>query len=147
TEHKIEVLGNGQQWVAFGEHPIAKAPYRWTHGEPGTDFARDDLPSARLADIERFLDAAAELLIDQHGFTLVTGLAQTNGAGPHEPSDEPLAPPSRVAAALAVIPNDDLAWDDWTRIGMAVWRATNGSAEGFDAFDKWSKKSRKYDAT
>jgi Primase C terminal 2 (PriCT-2) len=50
-----------------------------------------------------------------------------------------------VAAALAVIPNDN-GWETWNRIGMATWRATGGNAEGFAAFDTWSRKSKKYDA-
>lgn len=52
-----------------------------------------------------------------------------------------------VAAALQVIPNDDEDYDSWVRIGMAVWAATAGSEEGFDAWDKWSEKSGKYCAT
>lgn len=48
-----------------------------------------------------------------------------------------------VVAALAVIPNADLAWDGWNRIGMATWLASLG--QGFAAFDGWSQKSRKYD--
>ncbi len=49
-----------------------------------------------------------------------------------------------VAAALAAIPNENLEWADWNRIGMAAWRATEG--RGFAAFDAWSQKSPKYDA-
>jgi hypothetical protein len=143
----IEVLGDGQQWVTHGIHPDTKAPYRWTHGEPGKDFAREDLPYCRAAEVEQYLDAAATLLIDQHGLTLVTSPSEANGGGgPHEPSAEPLAPSSRVAAAVRVIPNADLDWDEWNRVGMAIWAATNGSAEGFEIFDRWSQKSRKYDA-
>jgi hypothetical protein len=50
----------------------------------------------------------------------------------------------RIAAALEEIPNDNVSWSDWNRIAMATFRATNGS--GFDAFDKWSSKSSKYDS-
>lgn len=49
-----------------------------------------------------------------------------------------------VASALAAIPNADLAWNQWNRIGMAAWRASSGHA--FAAFDAWSQKSPKYDA-
>jgi putative DNA primase/helicase len=45
-----------------------------------------------------------------------------------------------------VIPNDDLGWDDWNNVAMAIWRATAGSAAGFEAFDQWSRKSKKYSA-
>ena len=46
-----------------------------------------------------------------------------------------------IAAALAVIPNDDLPWDKWNRIALAC-QAAGGT---FAAFDAWSRKSSKYD--
>jgi hypothetical protein len=144
TRHKIEILADGQQWVTSGTHPDTHAPYRWINGEPGRDFAREDLPYVRREDIERFLDDAVTLLDEQHGFTLVTGMTDANGRA-HE-AGEPLAAKSRVEAAVRVIPNGDVEWDDWNRIGMAIWAATNGSAEGFEIFDAWSQKSRKYNA-
>jgi RecA-family ATPase len=58
-------------------------------------------------------------------------------------SGEPAADPLDVAAALAVIGNPDLHWDEWNRVGMATWRATEGA--GFAIFDAWSHKSSKYD--
>jgi hypothetical protein len=60
--------------------------------------------------------------------------------------DTPHADPKRVAAAMAVIPNPDLGWEDWKKSGMAIWRATGGSAEGLAIFDEWSQKSQKYNA-
>lgn len=59
----------------------------------------------------------------------------------------PPADPKVVAAALAVIPNGaEVSWGDWNRIGMATFRATSGSADGFRAFDAWSAKWPHYDA-
>ena len=64
----------------------------------------------------------------------------------HVPNSSREADPQLVAAALAVIPNSDLPWDDWKRIAMAIWVATGGSDHGFELFDEWSRKSRKYDS-
>ena len=50
-----------------------------------------------------------------------------------------------VIAALGKIPNEDVGWDDWSRIGMAVWGATGGSEDGYEAFREWSAKSGKHD--
>jgi hypothetical protein len=61
--------------------------------------------------------------------------------------DTPEADPERVAAAMAVVPNPDLGWEDWKKFGMAIWRATGGAAEGFTIFDDWSQKSEKYNDT
>ena len=89
-------------------------------------------------------DVAADLLL----------LAQP--AAPRSPDGMPsaaLAPapnpdaaglPEDIAAALAVIPNADVSWDDWSRVGMTTWRASGGSAEGLSAWKAWSAKSSKH---
>jgi Protein of unknown function (DUF3987)/Primase C terminal 2 (PriCT-2) len=50
----------------------------------------------------------------------------------------------RLFDAIAHIPNADLHWNDWTRIGMAIFSETNGSAAGYAAFLGWSAKSAKF---
>jgi hypothetical protein len=67
-------------------------------------------------------------------------------AGARTPGDNPQADPAMLAAAVAVIPNDDIDWENWNKRGMALWRATNGSDEGFAIFDGYSQKSGKYNA-
>ena len=53
---------------------------------------------------------------------------------------------NKLATALAIIPNDGigLGWEEWNRIGMALWRATDG--DGFQLFDDFSRRSDKYGA-
>ncbi len=41
---KVEVLGSGQQFVAFGRHPDTGADYSWVTGDSPLDVPRDDLP-------------------------------------------------------------------------------------------------------
>jgi hypothetical protein len=61
-------------------------------------------------------------------------------------NDDLEADPELIAAALEYIPNNDEQWGEWNRVAMAAWRATNGSPVAFAAFEKWSRKSRKYNA-
>jgi AAA domain/Bifunctional DNA primase/polymerase, N-terminal/Primase C terminal 2 (PriCT-2) len=49
-----------------------------------------------------------------------------------------------VTAAVRILPNHDCNWEKWNNTGMAIYRATNGSDAGFKAFDRWSRKSKKY---
>jgi len=140
----IEILGDGQHYVVDGEHPVTRKPYRW-HGSEFADIKRDTLPYVRREDVERFLEAATKLLVEEFGYTLLNEQQATNGGDPHETGDEPQAEAARIAAALNVIPNT-MDWDGWNAIGMATWRATGGSAEGLAAFDAFSKRSPKYDA-
>jgi hypothetical protein len=51
-----------------------------------------------------------------------------------------------IEAALMAIPNDaSVNWEEWNRIGMAVFAATCGSAAGLAMFDRWSQKYPGYD--
>jgi hypothetical protein len=50
-----------------------------------------------------------------------------------------------VVAALEILPNDDLHWDDWMTIGLATVNASGGSEEGWAAFEKWSAKSGRHE--
>jgi hypothetical protein len=88
----------------------------------------------------RYLDQCDEL--DKIAIGKPNGAANSQAHAPGEPE----APIEDVASAVEMIPNDNLSWDEWNRIGMATWRATGGSAEGFVAFDRWSAKCpQKYD--
>jgi hypothetical protein len=52
---------------------------------------------------------------------------------------------AELAEMLSHVPNNDLDYDEWIKIGMALHHATGGSA--FDLWDKWSQQSKKYDDT
>ena len=53
---------------------------------------------------------------------------------------------AQLRELMSSIPNDDATdWEEWNRIGMAIYAATNGSGFGFWLFDGWSQKHYKYD--
>ena len=142
TEHscKIEVLGRGQQFVAFGRHPSG-ADLEWYPDGPGV-LQYDELPEVTEDDIQAFLEACAPI-ID------APVPSRPNGHD-HEhdhASADPQANSLRIAAALAEIPNyGPTDWESWNRVGMAVWRATAGSSAGWEAFNAWSKRNQAYNA-
>jgi Primase C terminal 2 (PriCT-2)/Bifunctional DNA primase/polymerase, N-terminal len=49
-----------------------------------------------------------------------------------------------LAEVVHAIPND-CSWEDWNRIGLAIFAASGGSGQGGVIFDDWSEKSSKYD--
>jgi hypothetical protein len=104
-------------------------PIRW----PGSWHRKGE---PRLCRLEA-LNPAAEIDLD-HALAALAKAAETANLKvdntQHIPG-EPQADIGRVTAALTVIPNDNLHWNDWNRVGMATWRATAGSDEGFKAFD------------
>jgi hypothetical protein len=79
---------------------------------------------------------------------LVTQKVNGKGEGEHNVDATPgeaQADPQRIALALETIPNEDVGWEQWNRVGMATFVATGRSEEGFEAFSSWSAKSRKHD--
>jgi hypothetical protein len=79
SEHKIEVLANGQQIVVQGIHPNTRRPYSWFGGEPGP-VERDELPRVCEADMRSFLNDAVRVLREQYDFKIALQTAVTNTA-------------------------------------------------------------------
>jgi hypothetical protein len=67
------------------------------------------------------------------------GRKSANGSAPVSNPD-PQRSIAAIRAALVIIPNPEKDWDEWNRIGMAVWRASGGSGAGLDAWSEWSAK-------
>lgn len=55
-------------------------------------------------------------------------------------------PPVSLSLLSAVLGHlsADCAYDDWIRIGAAIFHETGGGEEGLDVFDRWSATGDKY---
>jgi putative DNA primase/helicase len=141
---QVEILGAGNQFVAYGLHPDTGTEYEW-HGGGLDSVAASDLPRAKLADLQAFLDLAEDL-IRRHG-----GIETTKPGKPKEAASKPLrarassaavgtewpAPSlDDVAQALRRVPNSGLDWAHWHSIGAAIYDAL-GEA-GRPLFLDWS---------
>lgn len=137
---KIEFLGDGQMFVAFGIHPDTGRPYEWHGGEPG-QVKREDLPDVTEAEAEALIDEITQMLCGDFGYADLNGRRITDGGAPRL-NNMPPADPEEVRAALSVVPADD--YDVWLHVGSALHREFGD--DGFETWDEWSKKSAKYDA-
>ena len=131
-----EIVGADKTAVAL-VHPL-----RWA----GSWHRKTDTPRlVRLKarpDSEIELGEALERLREAHAASVSP---KGNGHDRDEEGRDLTAPLSKLAAAMAVIPNDETtSWDTWNRMGMALWMASSG--QGFAIFDAWSLKHTKYDA-
>jgi hypothetical protein len=87
TEHKIEILCDGQQVVVFGIHPETRRPYSWHGGEPG-ETKCEDLPYCNADHAKGFLDAVVALLVAEFGYSAAANRPERkaeggNGQGGH----------------------------------------------------------------
>jgi hypothetical protein len=158
----VEILADGQQFVAFGVHPDTGRPYEW-HRDPDLNIPRALLPPLDRDKAERFIRALAGTL-ERHGATIVTLSGITAPAdvappplpplhsGPH-PAAEFLrkhglrvaAPPSeaeRIGTALDRLPVPD-DYQEWIRIGHALKAALPGE-DGRRLWHHYSARSTLY---
>ena len=149
---RIEVLGEGQQFVAFGTHPDTKRPYTWP-GVMGSllDIRIDSLPQvndSQITDILRHFEEVAEAA----GYTPLTKESELAKNCEYDPTD-PLDQPEhiqdltieRCKKILASI-NPDCSRDEWRNLGMAMHFQFKGSPEALSLWDEWSSKGAKYKA-
>ncbi len=135
--HPLEVLCLGQQFVAYAVHPTTNRPYDWPE-ESLADLDLASLPAITEEQARAFLDEAIALLpqaLRPATFAVPAGVA----GGRHAQQGTPEA----VRAALAFIPNADLDYDSWVRIGLAL-KGAIGEA-GAELFAAWSAQSAKND--
>lgn len=135
TKHAVEILGEGQQFVAFGIHPKTKSPYCWSFGQTPAD---KELTTLTPADIERMrglivelLDSIGALDITIHDGT-ASGQSQFIGAAEHLASD-----PALAVEALLSIPNESLDRETWIGLAHAFKAAVGGGEEHYEAFENW----------
>jgi len=144
--HPIEVLGTGQQFVAYAIHPETSKPYEWPFSAPH-ETPVESLPLVTREQVLEAAEAAYKTLPPQLRKRGLGGKGQVvipdkDAKISYEGLVGTLA---AVEDALRYVPNPDLSWDDWNRIGMAIYCATE--AKGFHIFDEWSRASGKYNQT
>lgn len=144
---KVEILADGQQFVAFAIHPDTGKPYEWHAGSP-LEVSAADLQPLTDADIAEIVEHADQLL------------SQWGTATKAAPAADPLpvrdaivdnsdlsggmehAPPTRLEMLEDLV---DLAeydagdHDSWMRAGAALHHETGGSNEGLDIFIAYSR--------
>jgi hypothetical protein len=134
----IEVLGVGQQFIAYGIHPDTGKPYEWPVSTLA-ELAIDELPAITEAQAREFAKEAYLLIpAELRPKSLGTGL--------RTPKECANLPEQRgtleaVEDALRYIINDDLDYDSWVRVGMAMKGALGD--DGWPLFEAWSATSQK----
>jgi P4 family phage/plasmid primase-like protien len=95
TKVQVEVLGDGQQFVAHGVHPDTRQPYAWPQGAPEA-VALAELPEATEPALRAFLAAAEGVLRAAGGLTAA------------ERQAAPAAAPTAAAEAATPGPRGEL---------------------------------------
>ena len=146
---KLECLGDGQQFVAFGIHPVTKKEYSWGEKSPlnTPTFELPELPSYDIvARVAKEFSESAELF----GFKKTCREdAIREGDHYYDPNDPlcakpPIGVPIEQMYKMLKLIDPDVHRDVWRNIGFAIHHETDGGEQGLQLWDAWSKKGAKY---
>jgi hypothetical protein len=139
----VEVLAEGQQFVASGIHPDTGTKYNWPNDNL-TDYKIVGLPEVSVDAVMKFIQAANELL-SKYGAPkkrLRDGASTASSRNSLNLKDI-TAPIDEIEAAIMHTPNDDVHYDEWVEMAHALKGALGD--KGFDLFCRWSARSTKDD--
>lgn len=150
---KLEVLGDGQQFVALHVHPDTEKPYRWQGKKHVANFSAEDLPvitqDDALAIVEEF-----ERLATEAGWAVKKASANAlakRSSGELDLDDAFITDKSKIEltaeelrSKLDLVPNPD-DYDQWFFCGMALHHQFSGGREGLLMWHEWSSQASNYD--
>ena len=141
----VEVLAEGQQFVASGKHPDTKKNYSWPNDNL-LEIPPSELTEVTAEDINNFIQTCNTALAD-YGSIKSKSLNRNNGSTSKYQfaANEQTTEYDKLLAALTYIDNNDLHYDDWVYVGFGICGAVG--EDGLDLFHRWSKRSDKYDPT
>jgi len=153
-DHKIEILGDGQQWVAYHVHPETGKPYEWWDGLGDAGImgsAQSELPALSRSDAQRVIDAFEVLAATRvaSGAWRAKDVGQRpdirerGGDDPFSVYSEPVGKSEiEVRELLARHPNEEADYDHWFKVLAAVHHELGDAGE--DIARTWSTEAHKH---
>lgn len=144
-QHQLEILGDGQQFVAYAIHPDTNAPYFWTTETTPINTRTEELPRLTLAD-------ARELVTwfdDNVPFEWIEVGAGTQGLPsnplPHQDAFDRYKPPleltdEQIDKTLSYVDPETMDHDGWVQVGMSIHHQFEGGLDGLDRWKAWSSR-------
>ncbi len=149
-KHEIEILGDGQQFVAYGLHKDTGNPYQWVGEQNPTNLHAEDLPLLTPEDVKGLLNYF-EQVAKQEGWKKTSG-GLSGGARSPEAEDDPFAdvesvvdlPADEIRNRLMMVPGAE-DYERWIQVGMALYHQFGGDNEGKSLWHEWSEVADNYD--
>ena len=138
ADSAVEILGEGQQFVASGIHPDTKSLYTWP------EDSIMDIPPTKLTlltpkQVEDFRAQASQLLSNYGDLKGRVSTRKLGGLNLTELDGKV----NEIEAALMHLPNNDEHYDDWVNTLHAIKGAIG--EDGCELAHRWSQRSNKYD--
>lgn len=147
-KNQIEVLGEGQQAVAFHKHPDTGRPYQWPdYEENPLEVRQADLPTLTQEMIDG-LFVYFEKVCDDLGWEIRKA---ARGSAKAINQDNPFLedttavdmPDEEIFNQLMLVPGAD-DYEQWYQVGMALYHQWDGAEVGKQYWHEWSETADNY---
>lgn len=144
NHQQVEILGQGQQFVAYHEHPDTGRDYEWVDLLGGLEYVNAaDLSVVTEAQIDALLAEFMRLVRITPGVEMV-GTADSPICRSTSDDDDLMALSTRTGVAfeeveqrMALLPNDDSDYDTWLHVGQALHHEFSGTPHEDGALTLW----------
>ena len=149
-DHKVEILGAGQQFVAYGIHPETNNPYTWISFDEPLELDASDLPLLDHGTAQEIIEQFG-VICERAGWTRISsslgGKVQRGSEDDFTSYKVPLnVSEDTVISTLEMLPNEDLHYDEWLEVGFALHHQYQGGHRGLELWHEWGQQSSKYSA-
>ncbi|WP_240535918.1 bifunctional DNA primase/polymerase [Candidatus Liberibacter solanacearum] len=144
----LDILGDGQYFVAYNIHPQTKEEYTWT--TPPHSFKAEELPLLSEEDVEHlfefFKESTTPVVRAKKEITPVVKGKNTPVVKGKNNNNRRYTN-REITAFLSCFGEEftNGSHDEWIPVVMAVHHETQGSNEGKELARRWSKRGSTYD--
>lgn len=148
NKHQVEILADGEQFVAFNIHPDTQQNYTWHDNRSPFNVPMRNLPI--------LTEAFAEAVIKEFERAVPKEWVCGSSISPTTAVMNSEARATGLTSIVSFISEDDVArhlsllnaenYDIWCRVGMALHHQFKGSSKGFALWDTWSAGASNYNA-
>lgn len=148
-EHQIEILADGQQFVAYHKHPDTGKPYYWPNeGQNPLEVSTNQLLPITVEQCQALIEFFDGLAFDEQWEVVKKPHQQAAGVDNSNPWVEDTSPVSitddELRSRLMLVPDNE-DYDQWVQIGMALYHQFDGDEIGMEMWDEWSESANNYD--
>jgi hypothetical protein len=159
--HQIEILCDGQQFVAYHTHPDTGKPYVWpaekldkngstvAEGGPLT-IRQNDLIDLTVEQCQAFIDWFEKRAAEESDWKIVKkrrdpGASEVDLDNPFMEDTRPVdITEEDLRGRLMMVPNPE-DYDTWVQVGMALHHQFDGADEGMELWKEWSETADNFD--
>ena len=149
-KQQIEVLAEGQQFVAYAKHPDTGKPYEWPDdGANPLNVKANELPTLTVEQVEELFTYFEEIADREDWKIAKSARSKAKAVDLDNPFAEDTAPiemsDAEIRGRLMLVPGAE-DYDTWFQIGMALYHQWDGSEPGLTLWHEWSETADNYDA-